>query len=222
MKKFAILVAAGSGSRMKSETPKQFMLLGGKPVLMQTIFKFFQADSSVNLILVLPESHIPYWNELCITYNFKVQHVVVAGGSTRFNSVKNGLHVITENGLVAVHDGVRPLISSACINALYHDALIYGSAVPVIPVQDSLRHMEEGNKSSAVDRSRFRIVQTPQIFMHDKLQHAFNQPFQPAFTDEATVMEAAGESVHLTDGEPANIKITTVSDLRFAASVFSA
>jgi 2-C-methyl-D-erythritol 4-phosphate cytidylyltransferase len=218
MKKFAIIVAGGSGQRMQRDIPKQFLLLKDKPVLMHTLLKFREAGSGISIILVLPEAYGDLWKELEEKHGFDMNYSMVTGGETRFDSVKNGLKAIQGNGLVAVHDAVRPLISAAFINRLYADAEKNGNAVPVVPVKETLR-MVEGENNTTADRSLFRIVQTPQVFDAVKLQKAFDQPWNPAFTDEATVMQLSGEKIFLSDGDIFNIKITTPEDLVFAGSL---
>lgn len=215
MNKYAIIVAGGIGTRMQSNLPKQFILLAGKPVLMHTLTKFFEADKSIRLVLVLPQNHIDYWKELTDQYKFDIPHLIAVGGETRYHSVKNGLQLITTEGLVAVHDAVRPVISANFINRLFDHAAIHGSAIPVIPVNDSLRYMNE-NKHHAVDRLNYRMVQTPQVFASTLVLQAFEQAFIPAFTDEATVVEHMGKPLSLTEGEYGNIKITAPADLLYA------
>lgn len=215
MKNYAVIVAGGSGTRMQSMIPKQFLLLQAKPVLMHTLSRFYDAKLQLTLIVVLPESYIDYWKELCLRHHFIIPHEIVKGGETRFESVKNGITLITENGLVAVHDAVRPLISNTFIVNLYDTAGKQGNAVPVIQVNETIRIIS-GDSSKTVDRSGLRIVQTPQVFNSGTLKLAFNQQYNAAFTDEATVMEMAGEKIFLVDGEPSNIKITNQKDLIFA------
>lgn len=217
MKKYAVIVAGGSGTRMQSATPKQFLELNGKPVIMHTLERFWEASTEIKLILVLPELHVSFWNELLQKHRFVIPHVIVKGGETRFQSVRNGLQVISGEGLVAVHDAVRPLITPALINRLIENASIYGNAVPVIPVSETIR-IVEGDSSKTVDRTKFRLVQTPQVFKVSELQEAFKKPYQEFFTDEATIMESSDHTIYLSEGEVANIKITTPSDLAFATA----
>jgi len=214
MKKFACIVAGGTGTRMLSEIPKQFLTLHEKPVLLHTLLRFKEADPGIAMAVVLPSTHIGYWENLCNVHDVP-EHKIINGGSTRYDSVKNGLDAFEENGLVAVHDAVRPLITPAFINRLFEKASENGNAVPVIHIQETIR-MVEGSGNRSADRSLFRIVQTPQVFDLVRLKKAFSQPYRQAFTDEATVMELAGETIHLVDGEAANIKITTPADLSFA------
>lgn len=220
MKKYAVVVAGGSGTRMQSVVPKQFLLLKDKPVLLHTLTRFYEADPSIQLILVLPEMHKSRWEEICQHYQFTVKHTVISGGPTRFHSVKSGLSVIQENGLVAVHDAVRPLISKGFINRLFDEAEKKGNAIPVLPVQETMRLIQAG-RSESVDRSLYRIVQTPQIFYVDKIKKACSQDYQDSFTDEATVMEMSGEQIFLVEGERFNIKITTPEDLTAAEKLMA-
>jgi 2-C-methyl-D-erythritol 4-phosphate cytidylyltransferase len=217
MKKYTVFVAGGSGSRMKSAIPKQFMLLAGKPVVMHTIQLFNDYDSAVNLILVLPEAQIMEWEKLCKTYNFNLPHQVIAGGETRFHSVQKGLSLVDGEGLVAVHDGVRPLVSKATISTIFSTAETKGNAVPCIQLNDSIRKVS-GDKNEAVLRSDYRLIQTPQCFKISILKKAFEQNYSDSFTDCASVLEAAGGKINLVEGNPENIKITTPYDLIVAES----
>ena len=215
MKKVVIIVAGGSGTRMESEVPKQFMLLNGLPVIMHTIHKFYAYDSSIEIRIVLPESEIETWNTLCINHNFAIPCQVFPGGETRFHSVKNGLHNLSTNALTGIHDGVRPLVSNGTITRCYDLAETNGSAVPVMPVPESIRKVE-GEDSVSEERSLYRIVQTPQIFSSEILLDAYNLPFEDSFTDDASVVEKAGYKIYLTEGNEDNIKITTRKDLLIA------
>ena len=220
MKQFVIIVAGGSGSRMKSEIPKQFMLLKNIPVLMHTIKKFFDFNAAISIIVVLPESQINYWKKLCVDYSFTIHHTCIAGGETRFHSVKNGLNIITENGLIAVHDGVRPLVSNQTIQNVFSVAEQKGNAIPCLPLNDSIR-IVEGDNSSAVLRSNYRLVQTPQCFSYALIKKAFEQTYNDSFTDCASVVEAMGEKINLVEGNSENIKITTPTDLLIAESLLA-
>mgnify|MGYP000846447309 FL=1 len=213
--RYAIIVAGGRGLRMGGELPKQFLPLCGKPVLMRTLELF---EGEVNrIILVLPEDHIPFWQELCQKYHFTLPHTVALGGETRFHSVRSGLSHLPQEGLVAVHDGVRPLVSSALIRRSFEEAERSGAALPACPVTDSLRLRQDEGKSEAVDRSRYVAVQTPQTFDLGRLQQAYQQAYSPLFTDDASVYEAASlGSITLIDGEETNIKLTTPRDLLLA------
>lgn len=213
--RYAIIVAGGRGLRMGGELPKQFLPLSGKPVLMRTL-ELFEGEVS-RIILVLPEDHIPFWEELCEQYHFTLPHTVALGGETRFHSVRSGLSHLPQEGLVAVHDGVRPLVSSALIRRSFEEAERSGATLPACPVTDSLRLRQEEGKSEAVDRSRYVAVQTPQTFDLGQLQQAYEQAYSPLFTDDASVYEAASlGSITLIDGEETNIKLTTPRDLLLA------
>jgi 2-C-methyl-D-erythritol 4-phosphate cytidylyltransferase len=219
MKDYVIIVAAGSGSRMRSAIPKQFLELSGKPILQHTMEKFHRYNPEMEIILVLNEEYIVFWQDLLRTLQIIVPHQIVAGGEQRFHSVKNALNSITgETGIVGIHDAVRPLVSLKTIEICYSAARSRQSAVPVITLNDSLR-MIQGQKSEMADRNKFRIVQTPQCFEINLLRAAFNQPYEEAFTDDASVVERYGEMVHLVEGNRENIKITTTEDLRMAEAL---
>jgi 2-C-methyl-D-erythritol 4-phosphate cytidylyltransferase len=213
-----IIVAGGSGQRMGASVPKQFLMLQKKPVLMHTIERFAFAMNGIHIILVLPENHHTTWNSLVIEHKFQIKHTLTTGGKTRFESVKNGLKLVS-NGIVGVHDGVRPLVSELTIQRCFETASKLGNAVPVIDVNDSLRIIKEDSNSQAVDRTKFRIVQTPQCFKVAEMKQAFEQEYSTAFTDCASVMEAAGNIIHLTAGNTENIKITQPSDLVLAEAL---
>lgn len=214
-KKTAIIVAGGSGSRMQSAIPKQFMDLAGKPVLYHTITAFTTAYPDMEIVLVLPEQHISYANNLLQAFDNIPAITLVKGGETRFHSVKNGLQQIKGDAVVFVHDGVRPLVSPALVRDCYEATLSHGSAIPVIDMKDSIREVE-GEHNRAVDRERFRIIQTPQTFLSELILPAFELPYDPLFTDEATVVERLGHPVHLVQGEESNLKITKPLDLVMA------
>jgi 2-C-methyl-D-erythritol 4-phosphate cytidylyltransferase len=215
--KYVIIVAGGSGQRMNTAVPKQFIPIAGKPILMQTIEAFTRFDKDLKPILVLPDCHVSYWESLCEEYHFDVEHQVVVGGETRFESVKNGLDALPQidKALVAVHDGVRPMVSNDTISTCFESASRYGSGVPVVALVDSIRRVEE-DVNFAEDRRRFRLVQTPQVFDYELLQRAYCQAYTPLFTDDASVVEALGVGVHLVEGNRENIKITTQDDLVWA------
>ena len=215
MKTYALILAGGKGLRMGVDLPKQFLLLAGKPVLMHTLEAFQKADPTTELILVLPAEHQVFWAELCAKHAFALKHQVATGGAVRFDSVRNGLKLIQEEGLIAVHDGVRPLVSPELINRCFAKALEKGAAIPVFELTESIRRIE-GSRSYAEDRSRYRSVQTPQTFRSEMLRQAYEQPFQPVFTDDASVVEAAGYEIALVEGNRENIKITTPQDLLLA------
>lgn len=212
---YAIIVAGGKGTRMGGNLPKQFLLIGGKPVLMHTLEAFYNYSPSIKLILVLPHDQQAYWAQMCGENHFFIPHTVVDGGETRFHSVKNGLALIDEPGLVAVHDGVRPFVAAQVIDRCFRLADEKHAVIPVVDVVDSLREMD-GEGSKAVLRSRFKAVQTPQVFDADLLKKAYEQSYDAAFTDDASVVEALGFPICLTQGNRENIKITTPFDLKMA------
>ncbi|NVJ47896.1 MAG: 2-C-methyl-D-erythritol 4-phosphate cytidylyltransferase [Cytophagia bacterium] len=220
MQKYAIIVAGGSGTRMKSDLPKQFIELLGKPILMHSIEAFHFDD--IKIILVLPKAQIEFWKELMVKHQFKVPHQIVEGGKARFHSVKNGLESIdSTSGLVAIHDGVRPLIKQAIISESYASAEQHGNAIVSVGLKDSIRSVSDsGNKQE--DRSKFRLIQTPQTFQLQLIKAAFKQPYDPIFTDDASVLERAGHKINLIDGDYQNIKITTPEDLTVAQSLLKA
>ena len=215
MSRSAVIVAGGSGTRMKSSVPKQFLLLNGKPVLMHTLAAFHSFDSAIDLVLVLPADQLDHWTDLCRQHSFSIPHRLTAGGKTRFHSVKNGLDLITTSKVVAIHDGVRPLVNAETLTACFEGAEKNKSAVPAVPVTDSLRKITlEGNES--VLRGAYRSVQTPQCFRVNLLLPCYDEGFREDFTDDASVFEAAGYKINLVDGHPTNIKITTPQDLKLA------
>jgi 2-C-methyl-D-erythritol 4-phosphate cytidylyltransferase len=219
MDQFVIIVAGGKGIRMGAGIPKQFLLLAGKPMLMYTINSFHRWNPNVKIILVLPESEIIQWSNLKRQYNFDVPHDVIPGGETRFHSVKNGLQtILSEDGIVAVHDGVRPLISIELIERIFLEAEKKGNAIPAIAVRDSIR-IVENNINKSVDREQFKAIQTPQAFKLKILRKAYLQGFHQKFTDDASVVEALGEKINLTEGEIQNLKITLPEDILFAEAI---
>ena len=215
MKKYAVIVAGGSGQRMGTQVPKQFLLLHGKPVLWHTLNVFLGAYEDLDIILVLPEEHMETGKKILYATSEPQRIRIVAGGATRFHSVQNGLQPIREESVIFVHDGVRCLLTTSLIHHCYEQALEHGSAIPVIDCRDSVRLITpEGNE--AIDRSRVKLVQTPQTFVSSVLVPAFTVEYREEFTDEATVVEAAGSLVHLVEGEVNNIKITMPADLSIA------
>ena len=208
----ALIVAGGKGERMNADIPKQFLLLNGTPILMHTLKQFSHFEE---IVLVLPPIQFEYWQELCNTYNFKQQHILVSGGITRFHSVKNGLDRIADNTTVAIHDGVRPLISTSLIDSLVAETKSRIGVIPIIPVKDSIRKVE-GKNSVHVDRSNLFKVQTPQCFLSADIQKAYTQDFSDTFTDDASVFEANGGKINTLLGEEKNLKITTQEDLKIA------
>ena len=218
MSDYVIIVAGGKGLRMGSDIPKQFMNLGGKPILMRTIDCFRQYSHNIRIILVLPEAHQRYWQELCAEYHFDTPHEVVCGGETRFHSVSNGLAAIPDDttGVVGVHDGVRPFVNPDMIKRLYDAAQEKGAAIPVTPVIETLRSVVSGKN---VMRSDYVLVQTPQVFDIQLLKHAYRQPYREQFTDDASVVEATGRAVTLVEGHRENIKVTTPFDMVIAEAI---
>ncbi len=215
MERYVIIVAGGKGLRMGSEVPKQFLEVAGRPVLMRTLDRFLQFDPQVRIVLVLPEDQIPFWEALCQKHDFHVPHKVVPGGASRFESVRCGLSIVPDGCLVAVHDGVRPFVSLEVIARCFDKALEAGSAVPVIPVQESVRRVE-GSLSRHMDRTFLRLVQTPQVFDATLLKEAYKRPYEETFTDDASVFEAAGREIQLVEGNRENIKLTTPFDLKLS------
>ena len=213
--KYVLIVAGGKGLRMGTELPKQFLPIGGKPVLMRTLEAFYTYNSEIQLILVLPHSQQDYWKQLCREYHFSLPHVVADGGETRFHSVKNGLALVNTPGLVGVHDGVRPFVSQEVISRCYDLAAEKKAVIPVIDVVETVRHLN-GEGSITVNRDDYKLVQTPQVFDVELLKQAYNQSYTPHFTDDASVVEALGVPVSLTVGNRENIKITTPFDLKIA------
>ena len=215
MKKHIIIVAGGKGLRMGGDIPKQFLPVCGKPVLMRTMEAFHTYDAAIHIILVLPVSQQAYWKELCQEYQFSLSHDIANGGDTRFHSVMNGLAMVEGNGLVGVHDGVRPFVSQEVIARCYEEAEACKAVIPVIDVVETVRHLtEEG--SETVPRDRYKLVQTPQVFEVELLRRAYQQTCTYLFTDDASVVEALGEKVYLVKGNRENIKLTTPFDLKLA------
>jgi 2-C-methyl-D-erythritol 4-phosphate cytidylyltransferase len=205
---------------MKSEVPKQFMELKGKPVLMHTISKFSEAYPEIKIIVVLAKQLNDDWKALCAKHNFTVPHELTGGGETRYHSVKNGLLLVPEPSCVGIHDAARPLVSIATIKAAFEKAETEGNASPAVPVTDSIRFLK-GHENCTLDRSKYVIVQTPQCFHAELIKKAFEKPYKPEFTDDASVLEAFGEKVLLVEGNRENIKITTPQDLVIAEALLS-
>ena len=218
MKKYAVIVAGGSGSRMGASRPKQFLLLNGKPVLWHTLEAFSAAYNDMQIVLVLPPGFLEEGKQIIQTTSAPSRVKIVAGGATRFHSVKNGLEHAADNAIIFVHDAVRCLITPALIRRCYEQALQKGSAIPAIAVTDSIRMIADG-KTRIVDRNALRAVQTPQTFRAEIILSAFKQEYDPRFTDEASVVEAAGADVFLIEGEKENIKITLPADMLLAEQV---
>lgn len=219
MKQVALIVAGGKGNRMNATVPKQFLILNNRPILMHTINRFLEYNSEMEVIVVLPESEIQNWKQLCKKYNFEAQHRVVAGGKERFFSVQNGLDQFTGNGLVFIHDGVRPLVSLETIQRCESVAEEKGNVIPVLPLIESIRKVS-ASKSEMAKRSDFVSIQTPQAFKIELIKKAYQQEFNSGFTDDASVLENLGIEINLVEGNRENIKITHETDLKIAKALF--
>ncbi|MFC2152843.1 2-C-methyl-D-erythritol 4-phosphate cytidylyltransferase [Bacteroidota bacterium] len=215
MKRFVIIVAGGSGERMSSSIPKQFLKVNGEIILMKSINAFYKFDSTLNIILALPEIHISNWNDLCKKHHFHINHTIVKGGKTRYYSVKNALEEISHDGIVAIHDGVRPLVSQETIEQVFEIASINGNAVPYIDLIDSVRFVDSG-KNNPVDRNKYKLIHTPQAFESRIIKKAYKQEWDVSFTDDASVVEKLGIKINLVPGNKENIKITSQLDLKIA------
>ena len=220
MKAYAVIVAGGKGLRMGGDVPKQFLPIGGKPVLMHTIEAFRKALDGVTIVLVLPAEQHDYWQKLCKDYGFHSPELIAKGGETRFHSVKNGLALLPDDleAVVGVHDGVRPFVSKETIRRCFAAASEGKAVVPVVPVVETVRQILPDGKSVTRPRDEYRLVQTPQTFPLTLLKEAYQQPFSETFTDDASVVEALGKDIVMIEGNRENIKITTPSDLRIAES----
>lgn len=231
MSEYVIIVAGGKGLRMGADIPKQFLPIGGRPVLMRTIERFRAYSSSLRIILVLPQAQQDYWHQLCRQYEFDVDYQLTNGGETRFHSVQNGLALIPDDaeGVVGVHDGVRPFPAIEVIHRCYETVRTAKAVIPVIPVVESVRRLLHDELSSkgepvtatsvSVDRSDYRLVQTPQVFDIQLLKAANRQPYRDTFTDDASVVESYGQAITLVEGNRENIKITTPFDLQIAEAL---
>lgn len=215
MKRYVVIVAGGQGVRMGADRPKQFLEIGGKPILRHTIERFLAFDPSFEVIVVLPSAQKEWWRDYCRQSGFLERYSIVSGGITRFHSVQNALQYVGAQGLVAVHDGVRPLVSRALLERIFTAAEEAPAVIPAVPVVESVRRVEE-DASVPVNRDGLVLVQTPQVFAADVLKKAYDQPFSPSFTDDASVVEASGVRVHVVPGDRMNLKITTPEDLQFA------
>ncbi|WP_395806978.1 2-C-methyl-D-erythritol 4-phosphate cytidylyltransferase [Daejeonella sp.] len=215
MKYYAIIVGGGSGNRMQSDIPKQFMLLNGKPILMHTIEAFFYSDFKPEIIVVLNVDFITYWEQLCEKYNFSIPHTLIKGGLQRFHSVKNGIKAISEDSIIAIHDAVRPLASNELICRSFKEAEQLGNAVVAIKSKDSVRQ-QKGNSSLPLNRDEIYLIQTPQTFQFELLNNAYKQEYNNEFTDDASVVERTGITLNLIEGESKNLKITFAEDLNLA------
>lgn len=211
---YVIIVAGGKGTRIGGDLPKQFICLKGKPILMHTIEAFYNYDPQMVIIVVLHADMLGYWQKICAQYHFSIPHQLVIGGDTRFHSVKNGLSMILDKtGVTLVHDAARPFVNSEVIGRVVSLASDGYGVVPVLPVTDSLRFVREKGVSEIADRSKYVAVQTPQGFKSSTLLAAYEQPYEPAFTDDASVVERYGQSIKMVEGNTRNIKITTPIDL---------
>ncbi|MFI5162455.1 MAG: 2-C-methyl-D-erythritol 4-phosphate cytidylyltransferase [Sphingobacteriales bacterium] len=215
-KYYAIIVAGGSGTRMRSAVPKQFLLLNGIPMLMHTINAFHFSNTQPKVIVVLhPDSHT-YWNELCAEHNFTIAHELINGGETRFHSVKNGINAIEpDDAIIAIHDAVRPLVAKEIIDESYDCAEKYGNAIVAIKSRDSVRQIKD-NRSQSLNRDEIYLIQTPQTFQAEQLKKAYLQPYQESFTDDASVVEQTGVNINLIAGSYQNMKITFPEDIAIA------
>ena len=226
-KKYVIVMAAGSGTRMGSELPKQFIELDGKAILQMTIEAFMQACPDVSVVTVLPEAHMAYWRQYCLERNFTCPQILVKGGITRFHSVRNALERIPEGAVVAVHDGVRPLISQALIRSMFEKAETVPAVIPVIPCVDTMKVLEKCEDElvtvpgATVDRSVLFGAQTPQIFHSEVIKDAYSLAYDTSFTDDASVVDKYGKNLSYVIGERFNIKITTQDDLLLARAILS-
>jgi 2-C-methyl-D-erythritol 4-phosphate cytidylyltransferase len=218
MKKYVIIVAGGSGVRMNSDIPKQFLIINGNPVLFYTIKCFDNYIKGIPIILVLPEPYIEYWKSITKKYKFDYPLKIIKGGESRFFSVKNGLTLIEEPCLIAIHDGVRPLVSQETLHRVFLKAEKDGNAVPAISISESMRNIES-EISRPVNRDLFRLIQTPQCFHAEVVKRAYEQDYLEEFTDDASVVEALGIKINLIEGNPENIKITRPSDLKYAEAL---
>ena len=219
MKRYAVIVAGGRGERMGADRPKQFLEIEGKPILRHTIERFLAFDPFIEVIVVLPSAQKDWWRDYCRQSGFLKRYTIVSGGITRFHSVQNALRFVGDEGVVAVHDGVRPLVRRDLLERIFKAAETHPAVVPAVPVVESVRRVEE-EKSAPVNRDGLMLVQTPQVFEASLLKRAYDRPFSPSFTDDASVVEASGGSVHLVAGDRINLKITTPDDLQLAAGLF--
>lgn len=219
-KEYALIVAGGKGTRIKSRLPKQFLELNGKPILLHTLEAFYRYSERIIIVLVLPEDDFEIWSELCKKHHFNQSIILQKGGETRFQSVKNGLDKIEAPGLVAIHDGVRPLVSEDIIGASFRLAAVHQSAVAAVRLKESIRMTDQDN-TKAMDRSRFRLIQTPQTFDVALIKQAYQMKEDPSMTDDASVAEKSGHVISLFEGSYENIKITTAEDLIIAEALLN-
>ncbi len=218
MLRYVLLTAGGSGARMKSELPKQFLEIAGKPLLMHTFEAFIKFSPDFEFVLVLPERHVDYWRQICQKHKFGQPHQIAHGGPARFHSVKSGLKLVPNHSLVAIHDAIRPLVSASTIEQVFYYAEKFGNAIPVVPATESLRTIDNAF-SQPLSREKVRIVQTPQCFRASLIKKAYNRNYKEEFTDDASLLQADGHRIYLTEGNPENIKITSPSDLKIAAAL---
>ena len=218
-KKFVIVTAGGSGIRMHSKVPKQFLEIGGKPILRHTVERFLEYDPAIGVVISLPASSKQFWKDYCASTGFISRYTMVSGGITRFHSVRNALEYIPDGALVAVHDGVRPFVTPDFLARMFEAAETCEGVIPVLPVVDSLRELDRSGVSVPVDRSSYVSVQTPQIFRSEMLKSAYCNAYSTSFTDDASVFEAAGFKVSLAEGLRGNFKITSPEDLAIAEVV---
>lgn len=221
MKRYAVIVAGGQGVRMGADRPKQFLEIGGKPILRHTIERFLAFDPTIEIIVVLPAAQKEMWRDYCRRNNFLERYSMVSGGITRFHSVQNALKYVGDEGVVAVHDGVRPLVRRDLLERTFEAALRWPAVVPAVPVVESLRRLDGEENSVPVRRDGMMLVQTPQIFEAGVLKNAYQQAFSTAYTDDASVVEASGVAVHVVPGDRINLKITTPEDLQLAEGLLT-
>ncbi len=219
--RYLIIVAGGKGQRMGAAVPKQFLLLAGRPMIFHTIDRFLEYDSDMELIIVLPQDSVDHWSQLCDKYGFGHDHNIIAGGQERFDSVKNGLSLIRQESLVAVHDAVRPRVSIETIDRCFTMAEKKGNAVPFVRPAESVRRIGNGGDNSYIPRHSVALIQTPQVFRSDILLAAYARVYDPLFTDDASVVEAAGHKINLVEGNRDNIKITSAEDLEITNAILS-
>ncbi|MBR5019833.1 MAG: 2-C-methyl-D-erythritol 4-phosphate cytidylyltransferase [Bacteroidales bacterium] len=221
MKRYAVIVAGGQGVRMGADRPKQFLEIGGKPILRHTLERFLDFDPEIEVIVVLPEAQKAWWRDYCRQSGFLQRYAMVSGGITRFHSVQNALKYVGDSGVVAVHDGVRPLVRRELLERTFAAADRWQAVVPAVPAVESMRKMVGETESVPVNRDGMMLVQTPQLFEAGVLKKAYRQAFSTAFTDDASVVEASGVPVHIVPGDRINLKITTPEDLRLAAGLLT-
>jgi 2-C-methyl-D-erythritol 4-phosphate cytidylyltransferase len=217
MNNYAVIVAGGSGTRIRSAVPKQFLLLNGIPILMHTITAFYQCEVKPEIIVVLQYDQQSYWRKLCLEHSFAIPHQLVDGGETRFHSVQNALYSINDmpDSLVAVHDAVRPMVSKYIIENSFRQAAIFGNAITAVKSRDSVR-LVSADSTVSLKREDVYLVQTPQTFKATQLKNGYLQPFDSKFTDDASVVEQSGVKIHITEGNYQNIKITYAEDVAIA------